>query len=206
MTNSLYIIGAGSHASVIVDVANSNKYKIKCLVDINSKNIKNEKKFGIPVNNSTYLEKIKKNSLVFLAIGDNEIRFNYFKKFRGKFNFINLISKSSQISKNSTLGKGNYIGPNVVINGGTNIGNNCILNTSSVIEHDVNIGDNIHICPSVTIGGNTKINDNCFIGLGSNIIDKIIIGKNVTLGAGSLVNKNLETNSTYYGSPVKKID
>lgn len=206
MTNSLYIIGAGSHASVIVDVASSNNYKIKCLVDINPKNIKNEKKFGITVKNTTYLKKIKKNSLVFLAIGDNEIRSKYFKKFKDKFNFINLISKSSQISKNSTLGKGNYIGPNAVINGGSNIGNNCILNTSSVIEHDVNIGDNIHICPSVTIGGNTTINDNCFIGLGSNIINQIIIGKNVTLGAGSLVNKNLKPNSIYYGSPAKKVD
>ena len=205
MTKNLYIIGAGSHASVIIDCAITNKYKIKCLIDINSKNTKNEKKFGIPVNNNSFINNLKKNSNVFLAIGDNKVRTKYFKKYKNKFNFLNLISKSSQISINSKLGKGNYIGPNVIINGGSSIGNNCILNTSSIIEHDVNIGDNTHICPSVTIGGSTEINDNCFIGLGSNIIDKIKIGKNVKLGAGSLVLKNLKSNSIYYGTPLVKI-
>ena len=48
-----------------------------------------------------------------------------------------------------------------------------------------------------------KIGEKSFIGLGSNIIDKIRIGKNVDLGAGSLVNKQLKSNSLYYGVPAK---
>ena len=206
MTRSIFIIGAGSHASVIVDVAKSKNLKINCLVDINSKKFKDEKKFGIDVKNLSFLKKIKKNSTVFLAIGENKLRKKYYEKYKNVFNFINLISDSSQISKYSKIGEGNFIGPNVIINARTTLGNNCIINTASVIEHDVEIGDNIHICPSVTVAGNCKILDNCFIGMGSIIIDKIIIQKNVKLGAGSLVVKNLKSNNTYYGTPAKKVE
>ena len=34
---------------------------------------------------------------------------------------------------------------NVIINSASEIGHNCILNTNSLIEHDVNIGNHCHI-------------------------------------------------------------
>lgn len=204
MIRSLFIIGSGSHSNVVIDIAFSLNYKINFIIDINLNNKKKETKFGIPVKNKFYINKIKKNSLVFLAIGDNLIRKKYYKKYKKKFKFINLISKSSKVSVNSVLGEGNYVGPNVVVNSGVIIKNNCILNSSSVIEHDVIIEDNVHICPSVTIGGNCKVGKDSFIGIGSIIINKIKIGSKVILGAGSLVTKNLKSNNLYYGSPAKK--
>ena len=203
MKKQLFIIGAGSHASVVIDIAKSLNYKINFIIDINSKVILEEKKFGIPVKSKSYISKIKKKSSIFLAIGNNHIRDKFYEKYKKNFKFVNLIAKTSKISKYSKIGKANYIGPNVIINSGTIINNNCILNTSSVIEHDTIIENSVHICPSVTIGGNCKIGERSFIGLGSNIIDKIRIGKNVDLGAGSLVNKQLKSNSLYYGVPAK---
>ena len=204
MTKNLYIIGAGSHSSVVIDLAISLKYKIIFIVDINSDKIGNEKKFGIPIKNKSFIKKIKKNSKVFLAIGNNSLRKIHYQKYKSTFKFINLISKSSKVSKYSIIGEANYIGHNAVINSGTKIGDNCIINTASIIEHDIKIGNHVHICPSVTIGGNSKIGDSTFVGLGSKIIDKIIIGKNVKLGAGSLVVKELKSNLVYFGSPAKK--
>ena len=204
MTKNLYIIGAGSHSNVIIDLATSLNYKIIFIVDINSTILGHEKKFGIPVKDKSFIKKIKKNSMVFLAIGNNYIRKIHYQKYKKHFKFVNLISKSSKVSKYSNLGEGNYIGPNVIINAGVVIKNNCILNTSSIIEHDVVIDNNVHICPSVTIGGNCKIGDETFLGLGSNIIDNILIGKKVVLGAGSLVTKTLKSHSTYFGVPAKR--
>lgn len=204
MTKNLYIIGAGSHSSVVIDLAISLKYKIICIVDINSNEIGFEKKFGIPVKNKSFIKKIKKNSNVFLAIGNNSLRKIQYQKYKSTFKFINLISKSSKVSKYSIIGEANYIGANVIINAGTIIKDNCILNTSSIIEHDVIVDNNVHICPSVTIGGKCKIGDESFIGLGSNIIDNISIGKKVILGAGSLVTRKLKSNSMYFGVPAKR--
>lgn len=204
MKKNLYIIGAGSHSNVIIDLATSLNYKIIFIVDINSTILGHEKKFGIPVKDKSFIKKIKKNSMVFLAIGNNHIRKIHYQKYKKHFKFVNLISKSCKVSKYSNLGEGNYIGPNVIINAGVVIKNNCILNTSSIIEHDVVVDNNVHICPSVTIGGNCKIGDETFLGLGSNIIDNILIGKKVVLGAGSLVTKTLKSHSTYFGVPAKR--
>ena len=42
---------------------------------------------------------------------------------------------------------------NAIVNSGTNIGENCILNTNSLIEHDVNIGNYCHISTGAIING-----------------------------------------------------
>ena len=206
MKKKLKIVGSGSHCKVIIDCALSNGYKIEYIIDINSIKKTNEKIVGIPVKNKDTIKKIKKNDLVFLAIGDNKIRSYYFKILKLKLvKFINLISKSSFVSPYAILGDGILINNNCIVNAGSKINNNCIINSGAIIEHDVKIGKNSHICPGVIIGGNTLIGQNCFIGLGSNIIDKIKIGSNTTLGSGSLVIKNIESNQVFAGSPAKKM-
>lgn len=50
-----------------------------------------------------------------------------------------------------------------------------------------------------------KIGNNVFIGAQSIILPGVIIEDNVIVGAGSLVNKNLESNHVYAGVPIRKI-
>ena len=44
-----------------------------------------------------------------------------------------------------------------IIQPGARIGNNCIINTNSVIEHDVVVEDNCHISTKAIINGNSVI-------------------------------------------------
>lgn len=53
--------------------------------------------------------------------------------------------------------------------------------------------------------GCIEIMDNVFIGTGTTILYGVKIHENVIVGAGSLVNKDLEPNSVYAGVPAKKI-
>lgn len=53
--------------------------------------------------------------------------------------------------------------------------------------------------------GCIEINDNVFIGANSTILSNVRIGPNVIVGAGSLVNKNLEDNGVYAGVPARYI-
>lgn len=78
-----------------------------------------------------------------------------------------------------------------------------IINSNSVI------GNNCNISQGVTIGvsgigekrGVPVIGDNVYIGANTVCAGKIIISDNVLIGACSLVNKNVETNSTVLGVP-----
>lgn len=53
--------------------------------------------------------------------------------------------------------------------------------------------------------GCIKIDDNVFIGANTTILADVYIGKNVIVGAGSLVNKDLEGGYVYAGVPAKRI-
>ena len=104
MTKNLYIIGAGSHSNVIIDLATSLNYKIIFIVDINSTILGHEKNLEYQ-SKTNHLSKKLKNSMVFLAIGNNYIRKIHYQKYKKHFKFVNLISKSSKVSKYSNLGE-----------------------------------------------------------------------------------------------------
>ena len=129
--------------------------------------------------------------------GHNSLRKKYFNQFKAKINIPNLISKESSISSFSKVGLANFfnyfcfIGPNSVI------GNNNIINTTSLVEHDVKIGSHCHIGPGVKIGGGSSIGDNVMCGIGSILINNIKICSNVIIGAGSIVTKSINKPGTY---------
>ena len=105
----------------------------------------------------------------------------------------------------STIGDGSLIMPGVIINTKSKIGRNCIINSGSVIEHD-NFFDDFSSCgPGVITGGNVKINKFSHLGIGSVVLNNCKIGLNTVIGANSTVTKNCKENTTYVGSPVKRI-
>lgn len=53
--------------------------------------------------------------------------------------------------------------------------------------------------------GEIHIGDNVFIGSNTTILYDVTIGSNVIIGAGSLVNKDIPSNSVYGGVPAKYI-
>ncbi len=114
--------------------------------------------------------------------------------------FLNVIDASSNISRNSYLGSGNYIGKQVCINSFAKIGSNCIINTGSVVEHECQIGNHSHIAPGSIVLGNAKIGSNTLIGANSTVLPGINIGDGVIVGAGSIVTKNIPNGSKWIGN------
>ena len=123
---------------------------------------------------------------------------------RKNLKFINAIHPDAVVSKSTKIGSGVYIGPRVVINPGTKIGDNSVIWSGSIIEHDNVIGKNVFITPSVTTAGYVKIGDNSFLGMGA-VIVKAVLGKHVTIGAGSLVLCDVPSNKYLLGNPARII-
>lgn len=77
-----------------------------------------------------------------------------------------------------------------------------------VTEHAM-IGNNVNLSHFMTIGSNTgkgaRIGNNVYIGPSVNIMEEVHIGSNTIIGAGSVVPKDIEADSTYVGNPAKKI-
>lgn len=198
----LAIIGAGGHAKSVIDIVKGKNFFLfddkKKFLEIDNSKIKVS---GSYKTISIFKKKISK---VVVTIGNNNRRkkvYDILKK--KKFKFATLIHPKSYFSIGSECGEGSTIMQGSLINTDSKIGKNCIINTNSSIDHDCVINDHTHICPGVTIAGQVTIGKNCWIGLGAKIVENCVIGDNVFVAAGSVVTKNIKSNSFVKGVPAK---
>ena len=96
-----------------------------------------------------------------------------------------------KISSTTKIGTGfRYTHPYATIINADSIGNNCS------IRNNIVIGNKFDGHP-----GRPKIGNNVYIGASVIIIGDIIIGDNCIIGAGSVITKNIPSNSTVVGNP-----
>ena len=124
------------------------------------------------------------------------------------------ICKGAIIGENCVIGEGAYVGPGVII------GNNCKVQNHSLLYEGVTLEDNVFLGPNTVttndfipqVGGDWKNSDRfkktlfkkgCSIGANSTIICGITIGENSLIGAGSVVTKDIPSDSKAYGNPAK---
>lgn len=157
---------------------------------------------------STFINKYKNSNInIFVAIGyksliNREIVFNKISNLG--YILINIISKSSYIAKNITLGRNNFIMPGVIIESNVIIENNNVFWSNSTICHNTKIQDHNFIASNVTIGGEVKIGNRNFFGFSSTILQQKTIGSDILIGAQSLLTSDALESFRYMGTPAKK--
>lgn len=206
---SIIIVGArmDGHAGVILDTLETlGDYEVLGFVD-NTPELQNSKINGVPVIGSTdYLDTLDLPTLnIHIAIGDNVSRYNLFKQLKQrKCRFVTIIHPSATVSKNSVINEGCFIGPNVVITKGVEIGYVSIVNSGAIVEHNCKIGNAVHLAPGVKTAGRVTVDDCSFLGTGSTILPDINIGSGVMIGAGATVTKNVLPDITMVGYAAKR--
>ena len=210
---NIVIFGSGGHArSVFQEILKNKNYNFLGFVDekkaIGKVIVKyKSKKYSI-IGSIKEVVKKKINFCGIIAIGLNNIRQKVFKdiiNINKNFIFEKIISQDAIINENVSIGEGSVIMSGVVINIGSNIGKQCIINTSCAIDHDNIIENFSSLGPGVITGGAVKIKTGAHIGIGSVIQQNITIGESAIIGSNSLVNKSCKKKTVYFGSPAKKI-
>lgn len=204
MREKVIIIGAGGHSKVIADIILKNNDNLIGFLDDNipdETNVIGKYKVIGKIKEGIELY-CKDNSIKFIiAIGDNYIREDISKKYSLKY--YNAIHPTASIGLDVKIGEGTVVMANASINSNANIGKHCIINTGSIVEHDNIINDFVHLSPKVALGGNVKIGERTHIGIGATIRNNISINCNVVVGAGAVVVSNIQEEGTYIGVPAK---
>ncbi|OOF01930.1 NeuD/PglB/VioB family sugar acetyltransferase [Salinivibrio sp. MA607] len=211
MNKKCLIIGCGSHAHSVISIVESagECYEIIGLVDISDDYDPNEEKSGYKVKLSFNELLSNPSSYVhldlFIAIGENKKRKKIFKVLtQYGFKLPNVSAKTAYVDRTVKLGKGNVISHYVVINAQSEIGDNNLVNTGAIIEHDCLIGCHNHIAPSSVICGNVNISDLVLLGVGSIVLPFLSVRTGTSLGASALLNTNVSVDGkTYIGIPAK---
>ena len=208
MKKKLVVIGTGGHAKVVIDIIESvKKFKIVGLCDEIGAG---EKVAGYKIlgKQNDLPELIKKYSIdcVIVGICDNFTRSkvtSLIKETCPSLKFISAIHPNASIAKSVTIGKGSVITNGVIISPHSIVGESCILNTSSSLDHDSVVGSFSSFAPGVRTGGFCNIGDLTALGIGATLTHAINIGEETIIGAGSVVMKDVGSFVVAYGVPAK---
>ena len=171
MKKKLVLVGCGGHALSTYDIILQNDdHEILGFI-----NPRGEKFYDLQYLGSEdyFIENFPKDIQVIIGLGqvkDLNLRDTIYKKFLlAGFKIPTLIAKSAVVSKNSMIQSGSIIMHNVIINAKAEIHENSIINNNALIEHSSIIGKNTHISTGAIVNGDCYIGNNCFIGSNSTI-------------------------------------
>jgi len=183
----------------------SGKYRFLGFVD-NDRSKKGTSFCGLPVHGTfSDLTDLSPDSISFvnLITRDAETRFETSKAIADLgFRFENFIHPSVDLS-GVTLGTGNYIQRNTVLQIDVKIGHNACINSGSVVSHESSIGSSCFIAPGVTIAGLVAIQDGALIGAGATILPRLKVGAWSVVGGGAVVTKDVPPNTINAGVPAQ---
>lgn len=119
------------------------------------------------------------------------------------FSFASVLDPSALIDPSVSLGEGVQVLARVVLQNGTALGDNVIINTGAIVDHDCRVGRDCHIAPGVVLSGGVSVGDGTHIGTGATVTQGVRIGRNVTVGAGAVVVGDLPDGVVAFGVPAR---
>lgn len=204
MNKLIFVLGAGGHASVLVDILKQQKMTISGLFSKEG-SISRSALSDIPTFNDEDEIFQSDHDAVSIVNGigslpSSSLRTKLYRKFHEQgYSFLQVISPKALVSNFATLGEGVQVMPGAIIQAGATIGDNTIINTGAIIEHDCVIGNHCHIAPGVTLSGQVTIGDFVHIGTGANVIQNVSIGDGAIIGAGANIINSVSARSTIFG-------
>lgn len=206
----IILIGGGGHAKVLIDLIKlSGQFEIAGILDTKLK--QGSQVSGITVLGGDDLltelyEKGVKNACI--AVGSTKDNSNrkilYEKAKQCGLAVPLLIHPHAIVSKSETMiSMAVQIMAGAVVQPGSAIGENTIINTGAIVEHDCKVGSHIHVCPGAVISGGCSIGEGAFIGAGATVIHGISIGRNAIIAAGSVVVSDVPDGVVVKGAPAR---
>ena len=191
-------MGTGGHSKIVADILNLSGRDLLGFVT-QDKDVKSEYCFEKILGDDSFIYNYSPDEIELVnglgSLHKKKKRWELADKLRERgYSFATIIHPSSIIASTTSLDEGAQIMAGVIIQPGTKIGKDSIINTGAVIDHDCNIAEKCHIAPGVVCSGGVKVGEGTNIGTGSSIINNINIGKNCTIAAGSVIFKNVEDN------------
>ena len=207
----LLIVGGGEHACVVAEAARTrpDEWSVAGIVDVLPRP-ETVARLGVPQIGSDAAAAARAGD-VWYVLGTARIdairlrhRLAELYTMAGA-RWATIVHARAWVSPSAVLERGAVVLAGAVVNSGASLGAHCVVNSASVIEHDVKIGAFTHAAPGTVIGGGAEIAGDCYLGLGCRVRDHVRIGAEAVVGMGAVVVQDVSAGATVVGTPAKPI-
>lgn len=195
------IIGGGGHAACLIDALNGSGYEIIGCTD-RAFPVGHRVCNGISViGTEDCLEGIFAEGTVYAFIGiggaqSNEQRRRMFERASAiGFHLPPVIHPSSTVSTAAVIGHGCHVLAGATIGPRCTIGNNVIVNQGSIVCHDSIVQDHAHLTPGAIIAGGVRIGQMTVVGMGATVLLGVRVGADCLLHNGAHVSADVADNT-----------
>jgi sugar O-acyltransferase (sialic acid O-acetyltransferase NeuD family) len=116
-----------------------------------------------------------------------------------------IIHPQASVCATAVLGAGTQVLAQAVVAADARVGEGCILNHCSGVDHECMLGDGVHVAPGATLCGCVVLGRNVMIGAGAVVLPRVTVGENTIVGAGAVVTRDLPADVVAIGNPAKVI-
>lgn len=210
MSLPVIVLGAGGHARVLIDALRRAGTEVIGTTDrdpaLSGQSVGGVKVLG----GDEALERYARADVLLVnGVGSVDVdaaRQRLFERLKERgFRFATVVHPSAVIAADVVLAEGAQIMAGVILQAGSTIGKNVIINTRAAVDHDCRISDHVHIAPGATLSGGVTVGNNTHIGTGASIIHNIHIGRNCLIAAGAAVVRDVPDGIAVGGVPAKEI-
>ena len=203
---TLYIIGAGGHARVLLDILLAGRKPVAGLLDIAAP-AEEASLWGVPVLHEDILRGAEPEGILLVnGVGLARAREAVFRKFHARsFAFMTLVAPSAEVSSRSSLGEGAQVLHGAIVQAGSSVGRNSIVNTGASVDHDCTVGESVHIAPGAVLCGGVRVGDRAFVGASATVIPGVAIGEGAVVGAGAVVLADVLPGCSVAGVPARPL-
>lgn len=113
------------------------------------------------------------------------------------------VHPSAYLSPTARVALGSHVLAHSTVGIEVEIGQQCVVNTAAVIDHECCLSAGVHIGPGATLTGCVSVGKCSFIGANATVLPRIRIGQHVTVGAGAVVTKDVVDYAVVYGVPAR---
>lgn len=194
----IVILGAGGHASVVVDVLKALKMSILGFVGpqvptVSHADVDYLGTDEVLRSRFSPLDVLLVNAIGSISVEKNQLRQKIFSDFKAKgYRFASIVHPMAYVANNVTLKEGCQVMAGAVIQPNVIVEENVIINTNASVDHDCKIGHSVHIAPGAVLSGGVNVGENAFVGVGATIIQGVTIGDHAMVRAGKVVLKDVK--------------